>query len=125
MSTSASDLAGLLQDLVGRVPGVGQAVVLSAGGDVVARSGGADDAGCVGLASVSAGLLSAARGANQSMPTGAVYEIIVEFELALIVVMGISDGSTLAVSATRPYDIGVVAYEMALLTDRAAWRKSA
>jgi predicted regulator of Ras-like GTPase activity (Roadblock/LC7/MglB family) len=59
------------------------------------------------------------------MPTGGVYEIIVEFEQALIVVMGIPDGSTLAVSATPPYDIGVVAYEMAILTDRTAWPRSA
>ena len=43
----------------------------------------------------------------------------VELERALIVVMGISDGSALAVVATRPCDIGLVAYEMALLTDRA------
>ena len=53
------------------------------------------------------------------MQAGAVHEIIVELERALIVVMGISDGSALAVVATRPCDIGLVAYEMALLTDRA------
>ena len=125
MATCPSDLATLLTNLVERVPGVGEAVVLSAEGQVVARSAGAADGGCDGLAPVAAGLLSAARGASRSMPTGGVYEIIVEFEWALIVVMGIPDGSTLAVSATRPYDIGVVAYEMALMSDQAGWRKSA
>ena len=47
------------------------------------------------------------------------HEIIVELEHALIVVMGISDGSALAVVATRPCDIGLVAYEMAMFADRA------
>ena len=125
MATSASELATLLTNLVERVPGVRDAAVLSSDGQVVARSTGLGASGSDDLASVAGGLLSAARSASRSIPTGGVYEIIVEFEQALIVVMGIPDGSTLAVSATPPYDVGVVAYEMAILTDRAAWPRSA
>jgi hypothetical protein len=40
-------------------------------------------------------------------------------EQALLIVMCISDGSALAVTATRPCDVGLVAYEMAVLVEKA------
>ena len=119
MSDPASDLGFLLTNLVAHVPGIREVAVVSSDGLLIALSDTVDRETGDRLAAVAAGLLSVARGAGTPMGAGAVHEIIVELERALIVVMGISDGSALAVVATRPCDIGLVAYEMALLTDRA------
>ncbi len=117
--TGPDDLGFLLTNLVDRVPGIREAAVVSSDGLLIALSAAVDRATGDRLGAVAAGLLSVARGASTPMQAGGVHEIIVELEHALIVVMGISDGSALAVVATRPCDIGLVAYEMAMLTDRA------
>ena len=44
----------------------------------------------------------------------------VEFEHAIFFVMSISDTSVLAVTATRPCDVGLIGYEMAVLVERCA-----
>ena len=119
MNDPTNDLGFLLTNLVAHVPGIREAAVVSSDGLLIALSDTVDRETGDRLAAVAAGLLSVARGAGTPMRAGAVHEIIVELERALIVVMGISDGSALAVVATRPCDIGLVAYEMALLTDRA------
>jgi len=119
MTAESTDLGFLLTNLVENVPGVREAAVLSSDGLLIALSENVDRATGDRLAAVAAGLMSVARGAGTPMRAGAVHEIIVELEQALIVVMGISDGSALAVVATRPCDIGLVAYEMAMLVDRA------
>ena len=119
MTAESNDLGFLLTNLVERVPGIREAAVVSSDGLLIALSTNVDRATGDRLGAVAAGLLSVARGASAPMRAGGVHEIIVELEHALIVVMGISDGSALAVVATRPCDIGLVAYEMAMLTDRA------
>ena len=119
MTPEGGDLGFLLTNLVERVPGIREAAVVSSDGLLIALSAHVDRETGDRLAAVAAGLLSVARGAGAPMRAGAVHEIIVELEHALIVVMGISDGSALAVVATRPSDIGLVAYEMAMLADRA------
>jgi predicted regulator of Ras-like GTPase activity (Roadblock/LC7/MglB family) len=119
MTTHTTDLGFLLTNLVERVPGVREAAVVSSDGLLIALSANVDRATGDRLGAVAAGLLSVARGASAPMQAGGVHEIIVELEHALIVVMGISDGSALAVVATHPCDIGLVAYEMAMLTYRA------
>ena len=119
MNDPTNDLGFLLTNLVAHVPGIREAAVVSSDGLLIALSDTVDRETGDRLAAVAAGLLSVARGAGTPMRAGAVHEIIVELERALIVVMGISDGSALAVVATRPCDIGLVASEMALLTDRA------
>ncbi len=117
--TANNDLGFLLSSLVERVPGIRESAVVSSDGLLIALSANVDRATGDRLGAVAAGLLSVARGASTPMKAGGVHEIIVELEHALIVVMGISDGSALAVVATRPCDIGLVAYEMAMLADRA------
>lgn len=119
MTAGSNDLGFLLTNLVEHVPGLGEAAVVSSDGLLVALSANVDRGTGDRLAAVAAGLMSVARGAGAPMRAGGVHEIIVELERALIVVMSISDGSALAVVATRPCDIGLVAYEMAMLADRA------
>lgn len=114
----STDLGFLLRGLVEQVPGIREAAVVSSDGLLVALSPGIDRGPGDRLAAVAAGLMSVARGAGTPMRAGAVHEVIVEYEEALIIVMGISDGSALAVVAQRPCDMGLVAYEMAMLVER-------
>lgn len=119
LSTDARNLNWLVGSFVSRVPSVHEAVVVSSDGLLIAMSEGLERAAGDRLAAVAAGLTSIARGAGQPLDAGPVNQIVIELERALLLVMCISDGSSLAVTATRPCDIGLVAYEMALLVERA------
>jgi predicted regulator of Ras-like GTPase activity (Roadblock/LC7/MglB family) len=119
LSTDARNLNWLVGSFVSRVPSVAEAVVVSSDGLLIAMSDGLDRAAGDRLAAVAAGLTSIARGAGQPLDAGPVSQIVIELERALLLVMCISDGSALAVTASRPCDIGLIAYEMALLVERA------
>jgi predicted regulator of Ras-like GTPase activity (Roadblock/LC7/MglB family) len=116
LSTDARNLNWLVANFVDRVEAVTEAVVVSSDGLLIAMSDSIDRAVGDRLAAVAAGLISIARGAGQRGP---VSQIIIEMEQALLIVMCVSDGSALAVTATRPCDVGLVAYEMAVLVDKA------
>jgi len=71
------------------------------------------------LAAVASGLLSLTRGAARVFGAGEVVQTVVEMELGCMLLMAIADGSCLAVLASPRCDMGLVAYEMTLLVDRA------
>jgi uncharacterized protein len=120
LSSEARNLNWLVSNFVGGVPGVTQAVVVSSDGLLVAMSDGLDRVAADRLAAVAAGLQSIARGASGPIGGGAVHEVVVELEHALLFVMSVSETSALAVVATRPSDAGMIGYEMAVLVDRCA-----
>src|SRR6266851_7389730 len=64
------------------------------------------------------GLTSLTQGAARVFEGGPVTQTVVEMRRGLLLVMTISDGSTLAVLASADSDMGLVAYEMALLVER-------
>jgi predicted regulator of Ras-like GTPase activity (Roadblock/LC7/MglB family) len=70
------------------------------------------------LAAVTSGLTSLTQGAARVFEGGAVTQTVVEMQRGLLIVMAISDGSSLAVLASADCDMGLVAYEMALLVER-------
>jgi predicted regulator of Ras-like GTPase activity (Roadblock/LC7/MglB family) len=119
LSTDARSLNWLVANFVDRVAAVTEAVVVSSDGLLIAMSDSLDRAVGDRLAAVAAGLISIARGAGRPMAAGPVRQIIIEMEQALLIVMCISDGSALAVTASRPCDVGLVAYEMAVLVEKA------
>jgi hypothetical protein len=49
---------------------------------------------------------------------GTVTQTVVDMQRGLMIVMSISDGSSIAVLAAADCDMGLVAYEMALLVER-------
>jgi uncharacterized protein len=120
LSSEARNLNWLVSNFVGGVPGVTQAVVVSSDGLLVAMSDGLDRIAADRLAAVAAGLQSIARGASTPIGGGAVHEVIVELEHALLFVMSVSVTSALAVVASRPSDAGLIGYEMAVLVERCA-----
>jgi predicted regulator of Ras-like GTPase activity (Roadblock/LC7/MglB family) len=118
LSPEASSINWLVANFVERVPGVGDAVVVSSDGLPMAKSPGLDRDAADRFAAVASGLIGLAYGAAGRFGGGAVNEVIVEMENAFIFVTGISDGSCLAVVAAATCDVGLVGYEMALLVER-------
>jgi predicted regulator of Ras-like GTPase activity (Roadblock/LC7/MglB family) len=120
LSSEARNLNWLVSNFVAGVPGVNQAAVVSSDGLLVAMSEGLDRVSADRLSAVAAGLQSIARGASTPLEGGSVHEVIVEYEHVILFVMSISNTSALAVSASRPCDVGLVGYEMAVLVERCA-----
>jgi predicted regulator of Ras-like GTPase activity (Roadblock/LC7/MglB family) len=120
LSNEARNLNWLVSNFVVGVPGVTQAAVVSSDGLLIASSDGIDRIAADRLAAVAAGLQSIARGASVPLGGGAVHEVIVELEHVILFVMSISESSVLAVTASRPCDVGLVGYEMAVLVERCA-----
>jgi predicted regulator of Ras-like GTPase activity (Roadblock/LC7/MglB family) len=72
------------------------------------------------LAAVASGFVGLANGVADPFDAGRVTQVIVELERGFVFVTGISDGSNLAVVAASDCDVGLVAYEMAVLVERAS-----
>jgi uncharacterized protein len=120
LSTAAQNINWLIGNFVAQVPGVREAIVVSADGLPMAVSEGLDRDSADRFAAVSSGLIGLAYGAAGRFGGGGVNEIVVEMERAFLFVTGISDGSSLAVMAEAECDVGLVGYEMAVLVDKAA-----
>ncbi len=114
----AAQLDWLLDDLVARVPKVTKAVILSRDGLAVGASNGLTREDSEYLCAAAAGLQSLARGTSQHFGAGTVRQTIIEMESAFLFVMAAGEGSCLAALAEQGADVGVVAYEMALLVRR-------
>ncbi len=108
----------LLDDLVRRVGQVTKAVILSSDGLALGASGtlGRDDA--EHLAALAAGLTSLARSAGRHFGGGAVRQTVIEMETGLVLVTAAGSGTCLAVIAGPDADLGLVAYEMAIMVKR-------
>jgi uncharacterized protein len=115
----AADLDWLVTNFVERVPGVAHAVVVSADGLALAVSAGFPQERADQLAAVTSGLTSLTQGAARLFEAGLVVQTVVEMQAGVLVVMAISNGSSLAVLAGSACDLGLVAYEMTLLAERA------
>ena len=119
LSFEAKNLGWLLNGFVRKVPGVREAVVLSADGLPMAVSEDLDRESAERFSAVASGLVGLAHGAAVRFGGGRVNEVIVEMEHAFLLVTGISDGSVLAAVADAGCDIGLVGYEMAVFVERA------
>jgi uncharacterized protein len=94
-------------------------MVISADGLPVAISERLDRARADQLAAIGSGLASLTIGASRCFDGGLVKQCVVEMEGGFMFIMSISDGSCLAVLAATSCNVGVVAYEMAVLVARA------
>lgn len=112
---SASDLGWLLDDLVRRLPHTRSAVVLSADGLLMASSEGVTQDDGEHLSAVAAGIQSLAKGAGVRFGGGPVRQTIIEMQSAFLLVTVAGKGACLAVLAEEEADVGLIAYEMAML----------
>ena len=112
------ELSWLLDDLVRRVPQVSRAVMLTQDGLAIGASAGLSREDAEHLAALAAGFQSMARGAGEHFGGGRVRQTIIEMESAFLFVSAAGQGTCLAVLSTGDADIGLVAYEMAVLVRR-------
>jgi predicted regulator of Ras-like GTPase activity (Roadblock/LC7/MglB family) len=108
----------LLDDLVARVAKVTKAVILSRDGLTIGASAALTREDSEYLCAAAAGLQSLARGTSQHFGAGSVRQTIIEMESAFLFVMAAGEGSCLAALTEPGADVGLVAYEMALLVTR-------
>jgi len=116
--SQANELDWLLDDLVARVVDVRKAVILSRDGLAIGASAGLSREDADHLSAASAGLQSLARGVGRHFGSGLARQIIIEMESEFLFVTAAGEGSCLAVLATAAADVGLVAYEMAILVKR-------
>ena len=108
----------LLDDLVRRVAHISKAVILSQDGIALGASDTLERDDAEHLAALAAGFQSLARGAGQYFGGGAVRQTIIEMESGFLLVTAAGSGTCLAVIARQGADLGLVAYEMAVLVRR-------
>ena len=108
----------VLDDLVRRVDGIRQAVVLSRDGLTLGASSTLSREDAEHMAAVAAGIQSLARGAALRFDGGQPRQAIIQMDKALLFVMAAAQGSCLAVICPANADHGLVVYEMAMLVKR-------
>jgi uncharacterized protein len=119
LSAEARDLTWLIGNFAKTTPRVAHAMVVSTDGLPIAVSERLDRAKADQLAAIASGLASLTQGAAHLLDRGLVKQTVVEMEGGFMFVMSISDGSCLTVLAASSCNVGVVAYEMAVLVARA------
>jgi predicted regulator of Ras-like GTPase activity (Roadblock/LC7/MglB family) len=118
LTQTTTNLTWLLDDLVERVPTAQQAVVLSADGLMMGSSAGISREDAEHLSAMAAGFQSLAKGASRHFRAGPVRQTVVEMESAFLFVTAAGQGACLAVLASSDADLGLIAYEMAMLVTR-------
>ena len=116
--SNGEQLGWLLDNLVSRVANVRQALVLSRDGLVVAKSQNMSREQGDNLSALAAGVHSLARGVGQQVGDEEVRQTIIEMDSAFMFVMAAGQGTCLAVLASADANLGVMAYEMAMLVRR-------
>ena len=117
-NTGVSELDWLLDDLVKRVAGADQAVVLSADGLLMGRSVNLSEEDAEHLSAVASALQSLARGTGRHFGGGNVRQTMVEMDHAFLFVTAAGSGACLALLAGENADMGMVAYELNLMVKR-------
>jgi predicted regulator of Ras-like GTPase activity (Roadblock/LC7/MglB family) len=113
--SNSVDLTWLLDDLVERVKEAEHAIVLSADGLLMAASKGFGQDDAEHLSAIAAGIQSLARGAGDRFGGGGVRQTIIEMKSAFLLVTVAGQGACLAVLSSEEADVGLIAYEMAML----------
>ena len=113
-----ADLGWLLDDLVTRVAQIDKALILSRDGLAIGASQGFTREDAEHLSAVAAGFQSLARGAGQHFGGGRIRQTIVEMDNIFLFVTSAGEGSCLAVISPATADVGLIAYEMAILVKR-------
>lgn len=117
-ATASGELDWLLNDLVTRVAEVEKAVILSRDGLAVGSSRGMSREDAEHLSAIAAAFQSLARGVGRHFGGGSARQTIVELETSFLFVTAAGEGSCLAVLTSSNTDVGLVAYEMAVLVKR-------
>ena len=115
---TAGQLSWLLDNLVDQVEHVQQALILSRDGLKVAASRGLTPEDGEHLSALAAGMQSLARGTGRQFHGGEVRQTIIEMESAFLFIIAAGKGTCLAVLTSAEPNVGLIAYEMAMLVRR-------
>jgi hypothetical protein len=113
------DLSWLITDFTERVPDALHAAVVSSDGVPVAVSDGLSPARVGQLSAITSGIVSMAKGAALMFDGGAVTQTLVTMQEGVLMIVAISNGSSLAVLAAIDADLDQTAYEMTVLAEQA------
>jgi len=119
VSEEAKNFNWLLVQFVEATDGVQESIAVSSDGLLLAASAGRQRENVDQFAAIISGLISLTGGAANCFQFDEVEQVIVEMSGGYLFVTTIGDGSTLGVVADRDCDIGLIAYEMTLLCQRA------
>ncbi|WP_216214840.1 roadblock/LC7 domain-containing protein [Amycolatopsis aidingensis] len=115
---SKPDLNWLLDDVVNRVVGAQNAIVLSADGLLIGRSAGMSKDDSDQLSAIASSLQSLAKGVSKQFSRGQVLQNMIEMERGYLFVSAAGQGACLAVLAEENVDVEMIAYEMNRLVKR-------
>lgn len=115
----------LLDDLVRRLAGAEDAIVLSSDGLLLGRSAALVREDGEHLAAMASAFRSLSRGVGAQFGKGAVHQTVVELEYGYLVVTEAGDGACLALLASAHADLGMVAYEMNVIVQQVGGSLSA
>jgi predicted regulator of Ras-like GTPase activity (Roadblock/LC7/MglB family) len=116
--TKVPEVGWLLDDLVAGVRGVEKALVLTRDGLAVAASSKLTREDAERLAAIAAAFHSLARGAVRQLGGEEIRQVIVEMDARFFFTSAAGEGSCLAVISSADADVGLVAYEMAMVVKR-------
>ncbi len=112
------DLNWLLDDVVSRVVGAQNAIVLSADGLLIGKSAGMSKDDSDQLSAIASSLVSLAKGVSRQFGRGKVLQNMIEMERGYLFVSAAGQGACLAVLAGENTDVEMIAYEMNRLVKR-------
>ncbi|EOD65643.1 MULTISPECIES: roadblock/LC7 domain-containing protein [Amycolatopsis] len=112
------DLNWLLDDMVNRVVGAQNAIVLSADGLLIGKSAGMGKDDSDQLSAIASSLQSLAKGVSKQFNRGPVLQNMIEMERGYLFVSAAGQGACLAVLAADNVDVEMIAYEMSRLVKR-------
>ncbi|GAA1034688.1 MULTISPECIES: roadblock/LC7 domain-containing protein [Amycolatopsis] len=115
---STPDLNWLLDDVVNRVVGAQNAIVLSADGLLLGKSSGMSKDDSDQLSAIASSLQSLAKGVSRQFHRGPVLQNMIEMERGYLFVSAAGQGACLAVLAGADIDVEMIAYEMNRLVKR-------
>ena len=120
-----NELNWLLNDLVRRLAGAENAVVLSGDGLLLGRSSALDRENAEHLAAMASAFQSLSRGVGTQFGKGGVQQTVVELEGGYLVVTEAGAGACLALLASARADLGMIAYELNVIVSQVGGALSA
>jgi predicted regulator of Ras-like GTPase activity (Roadblock/LC7/MglB family) len=116
-STSHNDLTWMLDELAA-VPDVLYAVVLSTDGLIVQKSTALPQDAAELMSAAASSLYSVAAGTGRRFNSGAVGQVVVEYQDSTLFIASAGENARLAVLCGEDVDMGTIAYEMSRLVTR-------
>ncbi|MBL1078520.1 roadblock/LC7 domain-containing protein [Nocardia sp. 2] len=110
--TAANSLDWLLDEMLGRLPDVRSAVVLSADGLLLGRSAGLTRADAERFCAMASTMHSLARTAGRHFEVGGVCQTMIELDQAVLFITAAGPNACVALLAGEAADLGMVAYEV-------------